>query len=287
MSGAERLAARALDRAGAHGADVVVREGASLLVRRGDVLARVRPDADAPIAQRELTLAGRLLADGVPVVEPIGPSLERGEGHVVSCWRWVDAVRSATPEDLGALVALLRVATASRGADELWAFDPIGHVEAVVGDCGDEPDVCFVRERADALLAPFAEASAADPLGAAVVHGDLHAENVVVGHDGPRLLDLELGGWGPASYDLAPAVVAVRRYGAPSGELDQFLAAATSGLERDPTARPGFETLVDVYELWVTAWAVSVAHRRSDWADEAARRVATLRDGVAHRWRLS
>jgi hypothetical protein len=293
VEGARGLAARALDRAGARGDDVVVREGASVLVRRGDVLARVRPEVDAAIAERELTLARRLLADGVPVVEPVepvdpdepigDPSPQRADGFVVSCWRWIPAVRPATPDDLGTLVARLRLDTAPRGADGLWSFDPIAHIEAVVGECGDAPDVCFVRDRADALRSSFADAAAADPLGAAVVHGDLHAENVVVGADGPRLLDLELGGWGPASYDLVPAHVAVRRYGAPAEDLQRFLAAAGSGTPR----WDGFETLVDVYELWVTAWAVSVADRRAEWAGEAARRVATLRDGIGSLWRLS
>ncbi|MBX3313065.1 MAG: phosphotransferase [Actinobacteria bacterium] len=273
---------------GAIGQEEVVRDGAALLVRRGDVVIRVRPDDEVTVAQRELDLARRLLADGVPVVEPVpdaagGTGLRRADGFVATAWWWVRVDRSATPADLGALAGRLRTETAARGPGGLDPFDPIAHILTVVGDCGDDADVCFVRDRAEELRGPFGRAAAEDPLGASVVHGDLHAGNVVVGEDGPRLLDLELGGWGPASYDTAPAVVAVRHYGATTEGLVAFLDASGA----NPTGWPGFETLVEAYELWVTAWAVSVAHRRADWAAEAARRVATLRDGAEHRWRLS
>ena len=43
---------------------------------------------------------------------------------------------------------------------------------------------------------------------------------------------------------------------------------------------------LDVYELWVTAWAVGVRDRDAAWATEAATRVATLRDGSDATWRL-
>lgn len=273
-----------LDLAGAGGDDVVVRSGSSLLVRRANALARVRPSAERAVTERELAMAAVLEACDVPAVKALaGVGLVEVAGHVATCWEWVDAVRAATPGDLGFLARRLRSNTSGLDPTALVAFDPIGHVVAVVGDCGDEPDVCFVRERAEVLVGRFAEVAGHDPLGAAVVHGDLHSENVVVGPVGPLLVDLELGGWGPPSYDLVPAVVASRRYGVPTGDLDVFIRAAAV----DPRGWDGFATLVDVYELWVTAWAVSVAHRREEWAAEAALRVATLRDGLERTWRLS
>ena len=277
-------AAEALGRVGAIGDDVIVREGASLLVRRGTVLARVRPVAEAAVSERELSVAARLGNDGVPVVEAIGASTPVVlDGFVATCWRWVPAVGPAGPDDVGRLVRTLRTATSGGGRRALAVFDPIAHIVGVVGDCGDEPDVCFVRERADRLRAAFEAAAADDPLGEAVVHGDLHAGNVAVGDAGAVVLDLELSGWGPPSYDLVPAVVAERRYGASVADLVAFLTAAGA----DSRSWPGFDAFVDVYELWVTAWAVSVAHRRRDWAEEAARRVASLRDGSDDRWHLS
>ena len=124
--------------------------------------------------------------------------------------------------------------------------------------------------------------SGADPLGRAVVHADLHRGNVVWSSAGPLLTDLELAGSGPPSYDAVPTVVATRRYGAPPVDLVEFL----RGFGPDPTAWEGFEHLVAVYELWVTAWAVGNGHRDPAWAAEARRRVATLRDGADHTWSL-
>lgn len=266
------------------GDDVIVRDGAALLVRRADVVVRLRAESDAAVAERELLLAARLARDRVPVIAPVGGDrLWRPEGYVASCWRWVDATRPAGPEDLGSLAGHLRTDTAPAGPDGLATFDPLAHIIDVVGECGDEPGACFVRERAAELRPSHDVVFDEDPLGHSVVHGDLHAENVVVGPEGPLLLDLEMGGWGPASYDTAPAVVAQRRYGTGGGHVASFVAASGA----DPRPWPGFEVLVAVYELWVTAWAVSVAHRRPDWAAEADRRVATLRDGTGGTWRLS
>lgn len=282
-----RLAAsRALDEVAGRDEDVIVRDGAALLVRRGDVVARVRVDApsEVVVAERELAMVKRLRRDGVPVVETVGDGkLLRVDGFIATCWRWVTATRQAEPVDLGRLARHLREDTAAGGSVGVPAFDPLAHIVDVVGDCGDEPDVCFVRDRAQGLRRAYEVAAAEDPLGACIVHGDLHADNVVVGAEGPLLLDLELGGWGPASYDVAPATLAVRRYGMRSDRLEAYIGAYGT----DPRSWTGFTVLEQVYELWVTAWAVSVAHRRPDWAAEAELRVASLRDGTPGLWHLS
>ena len=276
------IARLALYRLGATGPVEVVRDGASLLVHQGDVVVRVRPEDGRTVAEREVALAHRLMADRVPVTPLLGDLQPWSiEGHVVTGWRWCPGVRPARSADLGALAGALRSATAAGGAGELTQFDPLGHVLDVVGD-DDRPSACFVREQVAALAEPFAAAADTDPLGSCVVHGDLHRENVVVAAEGPLLTDLELGGWGPASYDTAAAVVAVRRYGAPGDGLDRFLTASAA----DPRSWTGFDVMVAVSELWVAAWAISVAHLRADWAAEADLRVASLRDGSEATWHL-
>jgi len=277
-----RAARVALDELTGAGTDTVIRDGASLLVRRGDVVVRARPAAERHVAERELALALRLVADAVPVTPPVLDRVLAVDGQVLTSWRWCEPVRSARSADLGLLAGHLRRCAAG-GPGGLAAFDPLGHIAEVVADAGDGPDARWVRRRVEELRAPYAAAAADDPLGATVVHGDLHRGNVVVAAEGPLLTDLELGGWGPASYDAAAPVVAVRRYGAPTDGLGRFL----DGLGVDPTGAPGFATFVDTYELWVTAWAVGVAPRDPAWAAEATRRVAALRDGADHRWQLS
>jgi len=288
-----RAAAAVLDALAGPGPDRVVRDGLSLLVRRGSVLARVRPEAERAVAAREVAVARALARAGVPAVALVEGAAERPgvglgdgppwsvEGCSVSAWAWVDAAGAATPSQLGALAATLARRAATGPA--LAAFDPFAAIAAAVAPFpADDPQASFVRDRAAALAATWPEVVAADPGGVALVHGDLHVDNVIVGPDGPLLADLELAGVGPSSYDVAPAVVAVARYGAPAASLEAFLAA----YGRDPRSWPGFATCVDVYELWVTAWAVGVRERSAAAAAEADRRVRCLRTHACEPWHL-
>ena len=121
-----------------------------------------------------------------------------------------------------------------------------------------------------------------DPLGAAVVHGDLHRANVVPGRRGPVLADLELAGWGSASADVAPQVVAVRRYGADPAALEEFLDAYGA----DPRGWHGLDVLVEAYELWVTAWAVANRQASVRAEREAEVRLTRWRTGSSPTWSL-
>ena len=129
---------------------------------------------------------------------------------------------------------------------------------------------------------PWSETSATDPLGAAIVHGDLHAENVLVTAGGPVLVDLELAGIGPPSYDAAPMAIAVQRYGADPSSLDAFLRSWPA----DPRQWVGFEVCCRVYEAWVTAWAVSQREGSPAARDEAEVRMAALRGEPSRAWTL-
>lgn len=262
----------------------VVRGGAALLLRRGRVLVRVRPaDRGSEVAHREVQLATLLEDLGVPVT-----TLVRGadqpwtvDGCVATAWEWSSGGSPVMPRDLGLLACTLREQTADTvAAPVLDSIEAI--LNAVAHLPADDPEAGFVRERAADLAAPWAEAAQADPLGRALVHGDLHHGNVVAGPTGPLLTDLELMGSGPPSYDAAPAVVGVDRYGTEPASAAMFLEAFGT----DPREWSGFATFVAVYELWVTAWAVGVRHQDPGWATEASRRVAGLRDGSTDRWLL-
>lgn len=263
----------------------VVRDGAALLVRAGPVLIRVRPaDGDA-VARREVEVASVLATAGVPVTPLVAPTDQPWAigDTVVTAWQWVDVVAPAGPDDLGLLARALRERTIGAAA-RVATFDPIEVVLGAVSHLpADDRDAAFVRARAGDLAGPWADAAADDPLGHAIVHGDLHGGNVVVGADGPLLTDLELSGGGPASYDVAATAVAVGRYGRPESDLEGFVDAYGA----DPRPWTGFATFVAVDELWGTAWAVGVRHLDQQWDHEAARRVESLRDGTDHRWRLS
>jgi len=269
---------------GSAGAPQVIRDGLSLLVRRGGLLARVRDAAGLADAQREVSAARALAQAGIPAVQLIdGPDQPWAFGnHVVTVWRWLETAAPATASDVGKLAGIL--ITSGDSFEGLPPFEPFA---AIVGALeplpGDDEQAGFIRQRSADLAVRWAEVARQDPCGVGFVHGDLHEENVIVTAQGPVLADLELAGLGPCSYDVTPAVVAVTRYGAPSGSLDEFLAARG----HDPRGWEGFDLCLAVYELWVTAWAVGVRDRSPQWAAEADRRVESLRDGTPHRWVLA
>ena len=275
-----------LDRLNASVSPVVaVREGLSLLVRQDEVLVRVRRRAAEPVALREVEVARALAEAGVPAVRLVAgrgqPWVE--DGCVVTAWAWHETSGSPSPAALGALARTLRERTLGTFVHEVARFDPLtairNAVAAVpVGD--DQGD--FVRRRAQELVEPWGRIADRDPAGTTIVHGDLHGDNVLLTADGPLLTDLELAGAGPASYDTAPAVVAVERYGADPATLDAFLAAQ----DLDPRGWPGFATCLAVYELWVTSWAVGVRDRSPELAAEAATRIRCLRDQTCEPWTL-
>ena len=141
----------------------------------------------------------------------------------------------------------------------------------------------MLRAVADRSALRWHQLTADDPVGRAIVHGDLHRKNVVMTAAGAVLIDLELAGVGPRCYDLAAIAVAGRRYGLPAAEVDRALRIYGA----DPRRWSGFDELCQVYELWVTAWALS-QRATSGAADvEANRRLERWRTGSSAPWTLA
>lgn len=263
----------------------LVREGLSLLVRQDGVLVRSRLRSEEPVAAREVEV-GRALADaGVPVVPLVAAKGQPWivDGCVVTAWKWEEVVGTPSPADLGGLARSLRERTVGTHVFDVPRFDPLSAIRGAVAHVAiGDPQGDFVRLRAQELSADWARIADRDPAGTAIVHGDLHQDNVLLTGDGAILTDLELAGAGPPSYDAAPAVVMVERYGADRATLEAFLAAQG----RDPRSWSGFVTCLAVYELWVTAWSVGVRDRSPELAAEAAVRIGCLRDQTCEPWRL-
>lgn len=275
-----------LGRLGTPGVEpVIVRDGLSLLVRQGEVVVRARRRSEEPIAAREVEVARALAAAEVPTVALVVGQKQPWvvEGCAVTAWSWVDTVGPASPADLGVLARDLRERTAGTYSYDVPRFDPLTAIRNAVAavPLGDDQGD-FIRARAHELTAAWAQVADRDPAGTAIVHGDLHTDNVLRSAAGPLLTDLELAGAGPSAYDTAPAVVAVERYGQPEETLQEFLEAQ----EHDPRTWAGFATCLAVYELWVTAWAVGVRDHSAELAEEAATRVRCLRDQTCEPWRL-
>jgi len=245
-----------------------------------------------------------LLADaGVPAARRLaGPAII--DGCAVTAGREIAVADSpAAPADaatLGGLAARLHRATGGLDPRGLVACDPLGaalaqlEVAVGLGTTGDgaltvlrqeanrlEPVWQAATDRARSLVSSDPDAGAT--VGGAVLHGDLHPGNVVVGRDGAVLVDLELAGWGPRPFDAAPTVALVRWYGRPASDHDAFDDAYGAPL----TAEAAACGLDEVWAFWSTCWAVANRQHSPESEAEAALRVDTLTTGTASRaWQL-
>jgi hypothetical protein len=295
-----RALAAVVEHLGAAGLDVegagIWRAGSAVLVGLPAVpaLARVDEPARAGDARRQVDVATVLGRAGVPAVSVVGPAGQpiATRAGPLTVWRWVPP--TGVPVGPGGIARLARVLhDRTRGLGRPGAapagvpvHEPLVAVrfelDRAEGVGATTPADLGTLRRAGADLGARWPAPDDDPLGAAVVHGDLHRHNVVPGPDGPVLADLELAGWGPASVDLAPQVVAIRRYGADPSLLDEVVA----GYGADPRRWSAFEVLVDTYELWVTAWAVANRTASPGAEREAEVRLQRWRTGTSSTWSL-
>jgi hypothetical protein len=279
------------------GAVEVVRVGAAVLVHLPDAGTMLRVEASNRVASAERQVAAARMLERADVSAVRLAALDDQPRQIgptwVTAWEWIEVLprRMVEPDALGALARHLHDRTATLLADgadlDVPTLDPFGAIDdqldAAAGIGRTPPgDLRLLR----GALADCAERWAAgppDPLGTALVHGDLHAQNVLLTQDGPVLVDLELAGVGPPTYDLAAQVVARERYGAPEAAYRRFAAAYGFDL-RDWEGAP---LRSRTYALWTTAWAV--AHRQVSPANEAEaeRRVQWWRDPtVAPRWTI-
>lgn len=147
---------------------------------------------------------------------------------------------------------------------------------------GSESCVELQRRAREAAQA-WPSATCDDPLGSAVVHGDVHLENAIVTDRGLVLVDLEDAAVGPASWDFAPLGVGVRRYGVPRRDYRDFVA----GYGDEPGSWPGLSYMRSVYELMSVAWALRCSGLSRRMAEEATVRVELLLGASERVWKLS
>jgi hypothetical protein len=263
----------------------VVRAGTAVLLAapHEGVLVRVDDRVGGARAARHLAVGHALARLGVPAVRPL-PGLDAPvevDGSAVTVWKLERLVRAqASPAQVGHLAGRLHRATRDGvGWEGLDTFDPLRDVteqlaiaELAGGEAAllDEVVADVARRWAAAVATEHGrsvDGSVVGPWG--IVHGDLHAGNVLVTRRGPVLADLELAGVGPVAYDLVAPVVAVLRYDAPVSTLVAYQRAYRAPVP--PAARHG--VLRDAYELWLTSWALANRHLDGAHALEATRRL--------------
>ncbi|MET8683016.1 aminoglycoside phosphotransferase family protein [Streptomyces sp. NPDC004732] len=232
-------------------------------------------------ARRESAVARWLEQAGVPAVRAAEPDARLVDGHPVTLWhRLPDAVRPAEPRDLAALIRLVHELDSP--SFDLPRRELLGGVERwlrLAGDAVDPADADYLRERRDGFAAA---ASALKPrLAPGPIHGDALPRNVLVGPDGPVLVDLETFSFDLREHDLVVMALSRDRYGLAPEAYDGFV--STYGW--DVREWEGCAVLRGARETASCAWVAQHAPANPKALVEFRRRVASLRDGDAEvRW---
>ncbi|WP_199430702.1 phosphotransferase enzyme family protein [Qaidamihabitans albus] len=232
-------------------------------------------------AYKVVAVARHFARHGVPairLVDGFPQPVEVGE-HVVTVWEKVpDAGRRASTAELGRLLRRVHALPPVEGVGD-WA--PLDDVRARVADAEelDADDRQFLLHRCAEVDAALAELKF--PLPTALVHGDAHPGNVIVGPEGPVLCDFDSACSGPPEWDLTPLAVGRERFGDPRGWYDTL--ARTYGF--DVTSWEGFAVLRAARELKLTTSVLPILRSHPSVRHELRRRLHDLRAGrTESRW---
>lgn len=284
-------AARAagLDPSGAR----VVRRGSAVIVDlpAADRIARVEGDPAA--AARQSALGRAFARRAAPVMRLWSPPPAAADPRI-TFWQRLQPGPTLDSSALGRLTAAVhaRCPAAALPADlpPLDPFVEIDHWRARLPDWIPPADRAALAAQTDAARAAWPETRGGCPLGEVLLHGDVHRGNVMWADGAPRFIDIEFGGLGPAAWDLVPAAVGVRRYGADPAGYRAFAAAYGADPDRwSPTAPAWapFETLCRAYELLCAAWTLGTAAIDARREAEARLRLDGLLRGGSGIWTLS
>ncbi|MFF3314154.1 phosphotransferase enzyme family protein [Streptomyces sp. NPDC003035] len=250
--------------------------GENAVFALGELVVKVGRDAELlPRAERELALAGWLEESGVPAVRAAEPKPLLADGHPVTLWHRLPAVRPAEPRDLAPLLRRVHALPEPEGFT-LPRRDLLGGVERwlrLAGDAIDPADAAFLRERRDS----FAPAAAAltPHLPPGPIHGDALPRNVHVGPDGPVLVDLETFSSDLREHDLVVLALSRDRYGLDPAAYDAF----TEAYGWDVREWDGCAVLRGARETASCAWVAQHAPTNPQALAEFERRVVSLREG--------
>jgi aminoglycoside phosphotransferase (APT) family kinase protein len=243
----------------------------------GRTVARIATSAAGSRALREIRTGRWLAAQGLPAVEPL-ESIQQPlsvDDHVVTLWHEIPQATMASTAELAGLLRQLHELPVPSDFD-IPVLDPFvrldEHLEVAEPELSAS-DRGFLANRLEELKADYQRMS--DGLPVCVIHGDANRKNAVRGLDGRAvLLDLERFSLGPREWDLiVPAVY--RRLGWYSeSEYTAFVKA----YGWDVQGWSGFSTFAALREFRMTAWLLSRLTREPRLGQEAAIRIASLRE---------
>ncbi|MBM7169744.1 aminoglycoside phosphotransferase family protein [Streptomyces sp. G44] len=232
-------------------------------------------------ARRELGVAAWLERAGVPAARAVEAEPRVVEGHPVTLWhRLPAAVRPAEPRDLGGLLrAVHELAPPSFALPRRELLGGVERWLRLAGDAIDSADADYLRARRDGFASAAAALTPHLPPGP--IHGDALPRNVLVGPDGPVLVDLETFSFDLREHDLVVMALSRDRYGLAPEAYDGFVRA----YGWDVREWEGCAVLRGARETASCAWVAQHAPANPKALVEFRRRVASLRDGdTAVRW---
>nr|WP_219632068.1 aminoglycoside phosphotransferase family protein [Haloechinothrix aidingensis] len=222
-----------------------------------------------------VAVARHLAAHGVPAVR-LYPGFEQpivvGQ-YLATVWRKVEeSERTATAGELGKLLSGMHSLPVP---PHIPQWNPLDDVQARIADAEelDDRDRRFLQDHCASVRDALGRLEF--PLATALVHGDAHAGNVLVGADGPVLCDFDSASVGPPEWDLVPLAVGVLRFG--DSMADYRALADAFGF--DVMAWEGFDVLRAARELKLTTSVLPILRSKPDVRAELHRRLADLRDG--------
>ncbi|KAA9166922.1 aminoglycoside phosphotransferase family protein [Amycolatopsis acidicola] len=225
-------------------------------------------------AAKVVEVAKHFQRHGIPAIRllpGVEQPIEVGE-HVVTAWEYVEPVARATAADLGTLLRRVHELPLPADVGE-WA--PLADVRARVADAEEleSGDRRFLLRRCSEVGAALAELQF--PLRRALIHGDAHPGNVIVGVDGPVLCDFDSSCFGPPEWDLTPLAVGRERFGDPAGRYRAL--AEVYGF--DVTRWEGFAVLRQARELKLTTSVLPILRSHPEVRTELRKRLDDLRTG--------
>ncbi|NJQ00561.1 phosphotransferase enzyme family protein [Streptomyces zingiberis] len=262
-----RFGENALFRLAAH--PVIVR-----IARSTDYLSSVRT---------EVAVSRWLAGEGFPAARVVD-DLEQPvvvAGRPVTFWRLIEeGDRKATYGELGGILRDLHAMRLPDGL-ELPPYEVFGRTELRIERANGIPedDREFLRKRGRELADRLAELRFESARGP--VHGDAHAQNLMVDRSGQVLLiDFEAFGHDHPEWDLM--VTATEHHSLGWQTTDQY-AAFAGAYGRDLRDWAGFPVLRGIQEFKMTTWLMQNIAESPRVAEEYAHRIASLRDEDAPR----
>ncbi|MEV6153983.1 aminoglycoside phosphotransferase family protein [Nonomuraea sp. NPDC052129] len=254
------------------GLDVLIR-----IATNPDALGQIRSSVKVThwLAERDFPCVVPAEVEGQPYVI---------RDHVVSFWRYVEAVPAPAPssKELGDILRRLHAQPLSVGVGRF--ADPLGSVTQAVEAAPDEVSQNhrdWLANRIAQLRRAWAEVEFPHPPG--LIHGDAHPNNQLRDSSGRVVL----GDWdhvaaGPPEWDLMQIHYMHRRFGHVSaGQLDEFADA----YGWDIREWPGLDLLIAIRELNGLSPYIRTASAKEFSRKELAHRVDSLQAGdTAARW---